>query len=146
MIGGPCDKCHQQKASHYIVDITSGVKRELFFCASCIDEMGLTSYSIPIAFMQNIQIDIKCDSCGMTLSKYNITKRVGCAKDYELFNLAPTLEAYHHASQHVGKVPISVKYGEELATLKSALERAVGQEDYEAAAQIRDLIKQKEQL
>lgn len=146
MFNSPCNQCQQRQATHYIVDVAGGIKRELYFCTTCINGLGLQIYSVPIVLLSNVvPVDVQCDRCGMTLSQYNKTQRVGCPNDYELFNLGPILEKYHNSSQHVGKVP-RPSIEEEITTLKAALASAISREHYEQAAQIRDLIKLKEQV
>jgi protein arginine kinase activator len=73
---------------------------------------------------------------------------LGCENDYEAFQqeLIPLLENIHGDTRHAGKIPrrrgISQK---DLVTLRKRLQQAIQVEDYEAAAQLRDLIKQAEE-
>ena len=76
--------------------------------------------------------------------------RLGCPRDYEVFQevLEPLLMRIHRARRHVGKVP---RHGAthkvqqaELMELRGRLRGAVEAEAYEEAAQLRDLIRQKE--
>jgi protein arginine kinase activator len=66
--------------------------------------------------------------------------------DYNVFKkgLLPLIEKMHGSSQHVGKIPanagVEVVKTNELIQLRRDLNEAVGKEDYEKAAQIRDKI------
>jgi protein arginine kinase activator len=87
--------------------------------------------------------------------------RLGCPADYELFRagLLPILQRIHRATCHVGKVPRRraaappastteprAVRADELLALRQQLRRAVETEHYERAAELRDLIRQKEAL
>ena len=75
--------------------------------------------------------------------------RLGCPADYEVFRagLLPILQRIHRATRHVGKVPRRLapeNRAAEVLKLRQQLRRAVDAENYELAAQLRDLIRQKE--
>ena len=65
-----------------------------------------------------------------------------------LEELEPLLESIHGVAKHVGKVPLQADTRRreiaELNTLKRNLESAIGREQYEEAAQLRDRIQQME--
>ena len=95
--------------------------------------------------------DAVCPQCAMDWKQFIVAQgRLGCARDYETFSeqLGPVLAQTQNSVQHVGKYPKrtdrSIAAPLELARLKDALERAVGQEDFEAAAKYRDRIQQLE--
>lgn len=151
--GANCAICKTNKAAYYIVDILHGNKTESYLCEPCLNKFDtsgfLKLFALPIdqigmltGFSNN---DIKCESCGMTLSKFVQTKRVGCAKDYDLFNLGPLLESHHKASKHVGKVPANQVTQETISNrvdhLNKSMAEAIKSEKYEEAARIRDEIK-----
>jgi protein arginine kinase activator len=88
--------------------------------------------------------DIKCESCGMTLRRFSEQMKAGCPKDYDLFKLGPMIEKYHHATHHVGKAPEGMKQEidrqQSLKDMQKKLKEAIGVEDYEEAAKLRDQI------
>jgi protein arginine kinase activator len=93
---------------------------------------------------------LACPDCGMTLADFRTKGRLGCPKDYEIFraHLRPLLQRVHNAESHTGRLP-GVDEAErerrnELNGLRAQLEKAVGSEDYENAAQLRDAIQQLE--
>lgn len=106
-----------------------------------------------------------CASCGMTFADFKRSGLLGCARCYETFEerLGPLIERAHEGgSHHVGKVPrralddsrrgahperLAALLGdqkereERLTSLRKQLERAVGSEQYERAAALRDEIR-----
>jgi protein arginine kinase activator len=92
-----------------------------------------------------------CPDCGMTLSEFKARGRFGCPRDYEIFaeHLDPLFERIHdvHPARHEGRVPNQpagalelVERRRRLSTLKTKLEHAVADENYELAAALRDEI------
>ena len=88
-----------------------------------------------------------CPACGLTFAEFRSTGRLGCHHDYEHFrgNLRPLLEKIHGRTQHQGRVPSRIgerlQREQQLASLQEALSEAVGKEDYEQAAELRDQIR-----
>ena len=90
----------------------------------------------------------KCPVCGFGQSDFKKTGRLGCAACYETFaeGLAPLLKGMHKGEAHVGKVPsrlaITLERESRLKDLQRELRKAVTDENYESAAQIRDQIRE----
>jgi protein arginine kinase activator len=89
-----------------------------------------------------------CPSCGITFSEFRQTGRLGCHRDYEHFEaqLLPLLRKIHNdAVQHTGRVPSQIgarlERERKVTELRGELEQAVAREDYERAAELRDLIR-----
>jgi protein arginine kinase activator len=76
--------------------------------------------------------------------------RLGCPHDYQVFQTAlePLLQRIHRATRHTGKQPRhrgrSAGWQTEIVTLRQRLREAVHAENYEEAARLRDLLRQKE--
>jgi protein arginine kinase activator len=93
---------------------------------------------------------LTCPTCGIKYMEFRSDGRLGCPADYDTFRtgLEPILLRIHRATRHVGKVPrrrAPSAAGEVgLLELRQRLRQAVEREDYERAAQFRDLIRQKE--
>jgi protein arginine kinase activator len=91
-----------------------------------------------------------CDGCGLTYSRFRETGRLGCARCYAAFDkeLRPLIRRIHGEVRHVGKVPHREETGSDrdarIRRLNEDLERAIGAEEYERAAEIRDLIQELE--
>ena len=92
--------------------------------------------------------DLKCPACGFTQADFKKTGRLGCADCYTTFGegLEGLLKSMHKGTKHVGKVPQPLQqhkdYQEKLNRLQKQLEKAIGDEDFEQAALLRDEIKQ----
>ena len=89
-----------------------------------------------------------CPACGSTFADFRNKGRLGCSHDYTAFreSLLPILEKIHHTTQHRGKMPRHhappPNMQRIVADLERELERCVGAEQFERAAQIRDQIRQ----
>jgi len=152
-----CSFC-SELASYYVLDILSGDKKEWYLCVQCMTKYDKSGYLIKFAIpltkealaaqvsSHQAKPETTCPNCGMTLSKFMRTKRVGCANDYDLFKLGPVLKEYHKADQHVGKFPQNQTLPPEVVNnrldhLRSAMEQAIESEKYEDAAKLRDEIR-----
>ncbi len=92
-----------------------------------------------------------CPDCGMTLSEFKARGRFGCPRDYEIFaeHLDPLFERIHDVqpARHEGRLPESpsgepelVAQARRLSSLKTRLDAALAEENYEEAARLRDQI------
>jgi len=158
-----CQKCKKRVATVHLVEIDGDEKREVHLCVECAAEQGVTGQPPGgmefLAGLINEQVGqelaslagMRCPACGCTFLAFRTEGRLGCPRDYEVFEkaLKPMLERMHGSVQHVGKLPANA--GEEarrqgdLVRLRRELKRAVDQEDFEAAAALRDQIAQREQ-
>lgn len=92
----------------------------------------------------------KCLVCGYTQSDFKKTGRLGCSTCYTTFaeGLNTLLKAMHKGTEHVGKLPQraqrTMELNDRMRLLTESLEKAVAEEKYEAAASLRDQIKQLE--
>ena len=89
---------------------------------------------------------LKC-SCGWDTVKFRETGRLGCPKCYQTFAalLRDALKSMHKGTFHMGKQPGTVidtngQIATKILSLQKELEVAVQKEDYEKAAELRDLI------
>jgi protein arginine kinase activator len=158
-----CQHC-SKKATVHLTDIVDGHKKELHLCPDCAEQQQLLQkqeLNLP-AILQTLigqhlgQLTdelarLTCPACGIKYMEFRAEGRLGCPHDYEVFRLGlqPLLERIHKgATRHVGKAPRrGPATGDRLAELidlRRRLQEAVGAEAYEEAAQIRDLLRQKE--
>ncbi|MDQ3556006.1 MAG: UvrB/UvrC motif-containing protein [Gemmatimonadota bacterium] len=92
----------------------------------------------------------ECPFCGTTLAELKRTGRLSCAECYEHFqqHLRGLLRKLHGGSQHAGKAyradPSELDPTIQLADLRRGLQLAVGAEDFERAASLRDQIRRME--
>jgi len=114
---------------------------------------------------KNDNVNLKCPVCGMTEANMKKSGKLGCSECYNTFinDIRPLLRKLHGNCVHIGltpneinkeirpinkeeKVPEITKSGKELAELKLAIKKAIENEEYEKAAQLRDKIKEVEQI
>lgn len=151
-------------ATVHLTDIVNKKKREAHLCESCARERNLLpdppGPQIDLTALMNMLLtpfqkpeaaaiapaDPNCPACGLTYAAFKAEGRFGCGHDYDAFRqvLEPLLERVHRASAHTGKMPLSARRAAELEDLKTRLKSAIAVEDYEQAARLRDLIRQKE--
>jgi len=155
-----CQACNKNTATVHLTEISKNEKREVHLCEHCAREKGITTKShFSIADLLGGLIEaqseqdppelatLKCPSCNMTYAEFKTKGRFGCAEDYEIFKkaLLPLLEKIHGSLTHTGKVPTrlgeSAAREREIVKLQHELNKAIAEENYERAAQIRDQIK-----
>ena len=157
-----CERCGKEPATVHIRRISEGEEKEIHLCRKCALEMGIevgaTGETVtvdPVSLLfQNLEeagtTEAVCPECGLRFSQFRETGRLGCPRCYAAFaeQLEPLLRRIHGATRHTGKKPKqeSGKQGQAslLRRLSEELERAVGREDYERAAELRDRIREVE--
>lgn len=96
-------------------------------------------------------LSMQCSRCGLTLQEFANSGKLGCDNCYDAFKryLTPVLTRIHGAGSHCGKIParsggkLAVK--RQLESLRIKLKEAVAAEEYEKAAEYRDMIRAMEQ-
>jgi protein arginine kinase activator len=169
-----CDKCHKREAKIYYTEITNGEKKEQHLCEECateytsfqLESVGfnkeisigdllssiLGNYNIgQTVKQQNISLDIKCNTCGMTYEEFQNTGKFGCADCYKSFGkaLEKNLKQIQGFDTHVGKKPqgfandfeLTPHEFTEMEKLSIWLQDAIEKEEFEDAAKFRDAIK-----
>ena len=157
-----CQSCSNLATVH-LTDIVAGQKKELHLCQACAEQKQLIKnqeLNFP-AILQNLigqhvgQLTdalarLTCPACGIKYMEFRAEGRLGCPNDYEVFRvgLEPLLQRLHRSLRHKGKTPRHGpslgKTSAEVIELRNRLRQAVETEAYEEAAQLRDLIRQKE--
>ncbi|MCD4699988.1 MAG: UvrB/UvrC motif-containing protein [Phycisphaerae bacterium] len=154
-----CEKC-QREATVHLTEIINGQKIERHLCQECAGTEGITiKAQMPISkIIEELMLqssaekefsDLRCDVCGISFLEFRRDGLLGCPHDYEVFEhvLVGLLERSHQGrSCHVGKIPANAAESErvqnELLRLRGSLAEAVGREDYEEAAALRDRVRQ----
>jgi len=159
-----CDSCRERQAVINLTQVEHDSKVTLHLCEQCAQEKGVetgvTVLKSPLGgfitamgkgaanVLPTAADGLRCASCGATLKDFRESGRLGCAQCYEAFDghLRDLLRRLHGSSQHVGERYVSP--GEEdadprhqLLDLKEQLRRAVENENFELAAELRDRIK-----
>ena len=153
-----CDVCKQNQATVFLTQIVDGKMQKVNLCESCSKEKGVTD---PTGFaladlllglgaaqeMEQSGTVQKCPVCGFSQADFKKTGRLGCSACYETFaeGLQTLLKGMHKGTEHVGKKPSrlakSLEREENLKSLQRDLKKAVAEENYESAAELRDKIK-----
>ena len=166
-----CQQCKQREATTHIQRVVNGRAEEFHLCASCAREAGLANLmpnfgvhlsdlfsgflgsSLQQAQPQRMPA-ARCGFCGSSLREITQSGRAGCAQCYEPFRdaLEPALQRIHGALEHKGKTPEADpavqshrQAEQQIARLREEIAAAVGEEDYERAAQLRDEIRRLEE-
>lgn len=169
-----CMKCGKNEATVHYEETINGVSKELDLCPECAqkENIGLTfdnAFESMNNFWKNpfgsllgtgfgdmfmsgvpktalLGEERKCPRCGMREHQLRQTGRVGCPECYSVFAdiLEPYLQKLHGATRHIGTSPEPTPAADPVAALKAQLQEAIGKEDYERAASLRDEIKRME--
>ncbi len=156
-----CDICKQNVATVHLTQMVEGKTKKVDLCESCSKDKGVddpTGFSLADLLLglgagQEMEqamagSEVKCSHCGFTQADFKKAGRLGCAECYQTFaeGLESLLKTMHKGTRHVGKIPQIFRQSQDLSdklkSLQAKLEKAIGAEDFESAAQIRDEINQ----
>lgn len=153
-----CDVCKQNQATVFLTQIVEGKMQKVNLCESCSKEKGVTDPTgfaladllLGLGAAQEIERGgsvQKCPVCGFSQADFKKTGRLGCSNCYETFadGLQSLLKGMHKGTTHLGKKPSrlarSLERDAQLKQLQRDLRKAVADENYESAAQLRDQIR-----
>ncbi len=153
-----CEICKTEDATVHLTQVIDGSIKKLHLCEACAQGSGFDLQG-PISITDILlgmggkreepetpSPERSCSRCHMRRTDFKKSGRFGCAMCYETFaeDLPPLLRAMHRNDRHIGKVPASeaqrLTAMREMEGLQSELDRAIDQEQYEAAAALRDQI------
>ncbi len=158
-----CQICNEAEATIHLTEITDGVRSEMHICERCATEQGIAVKSqIPINELLSSLLavqpsdeeladpatqDLVCPNCGFSMEQFRKEGVLGCPHDYNVLETAlmPLIEKAHDGgTKHCGKIPSNAptdtKAQIELLEMQQQLEKAISNEDYELAAELRDKI------
>lgn len=161
-----CDICKKRDATVHLTEIINDKVTKMHLCEACAKEkgeemethfgisdllQGLADFGTPQDAKP--KKSLKCAACGFMFSDFQRIGRLGCPKCYDSFSaqIVPLLKRIHGADRHMGKLPVKQAKGKpvqtftELQELKVKLQKAIGMEQFEEAAIIRDKIRQLEE-
>jgi protein arginine kinase activator len=156
-----CQLCTSPATVH-LTNIENNKKREIHLCQRCAEAQQLVKkqeLNLPAILHTLIGQHVgpwtdelarlTCPACGIRYMEFRAAGRLGCPHDYNVFRagLEPLLDRIHRTCRHVGKRPkrtVSLEKQAELVELRQRLQEAIKTEAYEEAAQLRDLLRQKE--
>ena len=159
-----CNVCKQNEAKVHLTQIVGDKMQKVDLCEACSREKGVgdpASYSLAELLLgQSLptdevapeieaaaDVETKCPTCGYSQADFKKAGRFGCSDCYTTFGegLGTMLKTMHKGLRHTGKVPAALQQAREavqkLKTLQKRLEKAVAEENFEEAAQLRDEIK-----
>ena len=151
-------KCHHcdKQATVHLTQILNGQMHKMDLCEACAQANGVTNpENLSIGtLMDSTEGESKppagsmvCESCGTTHQEFKKGGRLGCEACYHVFRpvLDPLLDGMHAGTQHFGKIPSGsesrVKFEQSVEDLKKQLLKAIEDEDFESAAELRDQLK-----
>lgn len=157
-----CDACGEREAVIHIQQIVGDDTVDLHLCEICANEKGISSRDdkIELSLSQLLTGLIgdqdtdkngnekTCHSCGMEFRSFRKEGKLGCPECYNAFRteIVSLLRKVAGSARHAGKIPKRLSqfktYLIDREVLKKELADAVGQEDYEAAAVLRDRIRE----
>ncbi|HWW00575.1 MAG TPA: UvrB/UvrC motif-containing protein [Candidatus Acidoferrum sp.] len=156
-----CCICKEKEANVHYTQIEGGKIQKVDLCEECAktkgvnDPAGFSLADLLLGLGASHQIEeaaggaeLKCPRCGFTQADFKKAGRLGCSDCYQTFSepLEGLLKTMHKGTRHVGKVPEGLRQTRDLSDRVKALEKrlakAIEAEDFEAAAIIRDELKQ----
>ncbi|MFO7264710.1 MAG: UvrB/UvrC motif-containing protein [Limnochordales bacterium] len=160
-----CEQCKQAPATVHITQVVNDVRREMHLCEQCAAQVtGDLGLSWPTFSFNKLLGGLlapdsvtglagapatggRCPNCGLSFADYRRMGLLGCSQCYETFDrqLEPVLRRLHGNTVHTGKVPLRqagrLRIERELERLRQELQEAIGKEEYERAAVLRDRIR-----
>ena len=153
-----CDFCKENEATIHLSQVVGEKVSKVDLCEACAKAKGITDPG-NITLLGDVLGEfgagpvaadsegLRCPACGFTQANFKKQGRLGCGACYETFEpgLRPLLKAMHKGERHVGKSPrrVAVTKGspERIKQLEKELARAIKDERFEQAAQLRDEIR-----
>jgi len=159
-----CDNCKERDAVINLTQVEHDSKVTLHLCERCAQEKGVetgvTVLKSPLggfitamgkgapSMLPSPADGPRCAACGGTLRDFREAGRLGCAQCYEAFatHLRDLLRRLHGSSQHVGERYVTPGEHDSdpqrlLLELREQLRKAVENENFELAAELRDRIR-----
>jgi protein arginine kinase activator len=161
-----CQECGKKPATFHFEKSVNGEKNEIHLCESCAREKGegipgfSNGFSIHSLLSGLLDFErtgqgakqetVRCEECGLTYAQFSKIGRFGCSSCYRSFEskLDPLFKRVHGNTVHVGKIPKRsggiIQTRREIEQLRRELSARIDSEEFEAAAQIRDRIRELE--
>ncbi|MFQ5649635.1 MAG: UvrB/UvrC motif-containing protein [bacterium] len=157
-----CQFCRENPATIKIAHVVNEKKIEINLCTGCAERKGIANpmASLPqifenfIAELVGKEIlqrsthaeGLQCARCGSTWDDFQKTGLFGCDICYQTFeqDLNIVLRRIHGSNQHIGSRPKSQRHKiseAEMRRIKVELQEAIESENFELAAELRDLVR-----
>ena len=164
-----CEECGANEACYTISVMMGGQITQRHLCADCMAKMNMNLAAGNVkhllsAIMSAISGSVEeaaasaaeesdsgaaivCERCGVSLSQFTRSGKLGCPHCYQAFReqLTPMLQQIHGRVQHAGRKPLDDEAAQRRRAvydrLSRQLEQAVAMEDFETAAILRDQLR-----
>ena len=153
-----CELCGKRESVVHVQQVIGNETIDIHLCETCAHEKGISRRSdkVELSLTQLLTglFDLKrgeateeateCSTCGMSVDEFKKDGRLGCPDCYTSFtsHIRNVHKRLSGMTRHRGKLPQKLITYKELLIdrerLKSQLDEAIGREDYETAAVIRD--------
>ena len=163
-----CDECREREAVVHLTQIVNEQVNTVHLCEKCAAERGVESPALltktplgtflaamgkPGTTEAGPSVSGACPACGFTLADFREAGRLGCSECYVAFGgqLRDLIRRLHGSTLHVGErytgtgAPVratvpdaSAKDG---AELRERLRKAIEEENFELAAELRDRLR-----
>ena len=158
-----CNVCEKNEAKVHLTQMVEGKIRKVDLCETCAKDKGIddpTGFSLTdvLTGMEAVQTaegpasetgsQVECTFCGYTQSEFKKSGRLGCSQCYDVFEegLEQVFKTMHRGVRHTGKVPEKLRSSKALydrsRELQTRLDVAIGEENFEEAAVLRDELKE----
>lgn len=145
-----CTQC-KEPCTLFITLVAGGKASQFACCGVCPSNMTSPSPGFLPSQCLGVQMAVPmpvingvCPSCGFRWEDFERTHRIGCPTCYETHQqeLLPTLARIQPGTAHAGRRPLisNLELKNRIAKVKTQLAQAIKEEDYEAAASLRDQI------
>ena len=158
-----CENCKKATATTHIKRSVNGVTREFHLCPECAAKLGFSNLNffdmndLWSSFLGKgygtVPQTKRCKSCNTSFEEILNSGKMGCPDCYTEFyeEIMPTVIKIQGNTQHKGISPSSVSEvdepsdnkSDEIAKLENDLKKAIENEEFEKAAEIRDILKEK---
>jgi protein arginine kinase activator len=155
-----CEGCGAREASLRYTEVDGRGLRAALLCAECgiargipaeelrgerMDTRALWSEIIHrLAEDRSAPAALACPGCGHTFADFERSERLGCPRCYQTFmgDMTRLLREYHGREEHRGKMPRNfgrrIDLRRRILGVKESIQLAVNEERFEAAARLRD--------
>jgi protein arginine kinase activator len=157
-----CEICGLHEAVIHIRQIQKSNVNELHICEDCAQEKGILKEEESEISISNLLSGLiegrdtaapeepveVCPRCGMKAPEFRKRGKFGCAECFTTFqkDVRSILSQMAGRSHHIGKLPsgvaVTASRGPDRDALAAELRDAVEREDYEAAALLRDRMRE----
>lgn len=145
-----CEECGKKDAEVIVTTVVNGQSTTRHLCRECVKKYKAGDIQAVLAAMLSAMgqkqqsPDITCPRCGETYQEFQKTGMLGCPECYQAFRkeLTPLITRVQGRAQHAGRrPPVSEEEQKRLQMmeeLRTKMEAAVAEENFEEAARLRD--------